>query len=281
MASPQIENGYTRTANELQEALCKLNMSAYESRVFRAIERLTYGYSKTKDSVSIRQLSKLTDLDFRHAHRALTSLARRKLIDMKTEPGKVSIIGIQKDYEKWDQPTDASIGDTSIGDISDGDTSTDDATDAYTGIGTDACIDDNQRKKEKKENIIPEEILSSGASRSEVAIKTPKGDKWGTDEDLHLAREIYENVLVISSTQKEPNWASWVNDIRLMRERDGRAHSEILALFLWANQHHFWDTNILSPKKLRDKWETLIAQKRKGGEREGSRNDGECWAGAI
>jgi len=34
MASPQKENGFTPIANEIIEALCKVNLSPYESRIF-------------------------------------------------------------------------------------------------------------------------------------------------------------------------------------------------------------------------------------------------------
>ena len=42
-ASPQCENGYTRLANEIIEALMKSNLSAYQSRILWAVWRETYG----------------------------------------------------------------------------------------------------------------------------------------------------------------------------------------------------------------------------------------------
>ena len=47
-ASPQLEDGYTRIANELIEALMRTNLSAYQSRVLWAIWRKTYGFNKRK-----------------------------------------------------------------------------------------------------------------------------------------------------------------------------------------------------------------------------------------
>jgi phage replication O-like protein O len=158
MANPQIKNGYTRIANELLEALCRINLSAYENRVIRTIERKTFGFGKKEDRISIRQLANITDLDFRHAHRALTSLVRRNIVKMLSEPGKTSIIGIQKNYELWDKPTIAYSGDTLIGD-----TSTDVPTVTYSGIGTVTSTDDNKRKKKPlKKN--PEKISAEISS---------------------------------------------------------------------------------------------------------------------
>jgi hypothetical protein len=56
---------------------------------------------------------------------------------------------------------------------------------------------------------------------------------------------------------KRPNIDTWCNDIRIMREQDGRERKEICELFLWAHKHDFWCTNILCPKTLREQWDRL------------------------
>ena len=66
----------------------------------------------------------------------------------------------------------------------------------------------------------------------------------------------------LSPNVKTPDFASWANEIRLMRERDGRTHKDICELFKWANEDEFWSANILSPSKLRDKWDQLEIKKR-------------------
>ena len=48
-----------------------------------------------------------------------------------------------------------------------------------------------------------------------------------------------------------------------MRERDGLNHDEMAAVFTWANNDHFWSSNILSADKFRSKWNTLFAQSTK------------------
>ncbi|HAV9171755.1 TPA: replication protein O [Escherichia coli] len=53
------------------------------------------------------------------------------------------------------------------------------------------------------------------------------------------------------------------NDIRLMRERDGRNHRDMCVLFRWACQDNFWSGNVLSPAKLRDKWTQLEINRNK------------------
>ena len=55
--------------------------------------------------------------------------------------------------------------------------------------------------------------------------------------------------------------ARWANDIRLLSERDNRTVSEIEAVIRWCKRPGgFWFPNIMSGKKLRDKFPTLISQ---------------------
>ena len=61
MADVQIDDGYTKVANELLEAIMRINLSSYEFRVIMAIMRKTYGYSKKHDYISLSQLEEITD----------------------------------------------------------------------------------------------------------------------------------------------------------------------------------------------------------------------------
>lgn len=96
--------------------------------------------------------------------------------------------------------------------------------------------------------------------RPDAAIQSPKGDKWGTADDLKAAEWMFCKVVIVAPTAQEPNWPAWSNDIRLMRNAMKVSHHEICELFKWANADHFWQTNVMSPAKLREKWDTLKAQ---------------------
>ncbi|ENP0422112.1 helix-turn-helix domain-containing protein [Edwardsiella piscicida] len=109
---------------------------------------------------------------------------------------------------------------------------------------------------------------SSDGCRNEIQITRPdaaiqRGSKWGTSEDLRCAEWLFSVVQSISSTAKKPNYASWANDIRLMRESDGRTHKEIATLFKWACDDDFWKGNVLCPATLRKKWTQLDIKRQK------------------
>lgn len=59
----------------------------------------------------------------------------------------------------------------------------------------------------------------------------------------------------------------WAYDIDLMIRIDCRSPDEIRELMDWAHRDSFWKANILSPGKLREKWDTLVAHKQRTEER--------------
>lgn len=104
------------------------------------------------------------------------------------------------------------------------------------------------------------------SAHPEAAIYTPSGAKWGSAEDLEIAKWISSRVKLINPTCKAPDMTSWSNTVRLMRQIDNRSHQDICALYDWASKHHFWQTNILSPESLRKQWDKLTMQRNAGGE---------------
>ena len=77
------------------------------------------------------------------------------------------------------------------------------------------------------------------------------------------ARFIWGKIQQLNPKHKEPNLDKWADTVRLMRERDKRAHKEICELFAWANNDEFWGANILSPATLRKQWDKLTIKKTK------------------
>ena len=108
MANPQLENGRTEFANELVDALCRVNLSAYENRVLWFIARKTYGYHKKIDRIPYSQFENGTGIDHRHIGRAISSLKKKNMITVNGT-GYALEYGIQKDYDSWKINTKAGI----------------------------------------------------------------------------------------------------------------------------------------------------------------------------
>ena len=57
--------------------------------------------------------------------------------------------------------------------------------------------------------------------------------------------------------KKSPNLNKWADTFRLMEERDQITPEEALRVFNLSQADEFWAGNILSPEKLRDKYDQL------------------------
>lgn len=97
MANPQLEDGFTRIANEIIDVLAKTYMSSYESQVVWFVLRKTYGFNGKKyDWIANSQVVVGTGIHKAHISRTLKKLIRRKIV---TQIGNK--IGFQKDYDLW------------------------------------------------------------------------------------------------------------------------------------------------------------------------------------
>ncbi|HID9277941.1 helix-turn-helix domain-containing protein [Serratia sp. CY83950] len=127
----------------------------------------------------------------------------------------------------------------------------------------------------------------------QAVVFSAKKKIWGSAEDLKCAEWIRSRIVKLYeqaaesdgevARPKEPNWADWANEIRLMCSQDGRTHKQICELFAKANRDPFWCKNILSPSKLREKWDdlTLKLSANPAGASGGHWNTAEAWGNTL
>lgn len=96
MASPQTENGFTKLATELLDAMCLLHISGNEWSYVHSVIRKTYGYNKKEDWVTNTQISKMTGMN-----KVRVSEAKNKLLELQIVTENRNKISLQKDYSKW------------------------------------------------------------------------------------------------------------------------------------------------------------------------------------
>jgi len=102
MASPQLEHGYIRIANELLEELIRIRIPGVAMQLLLVIFRKTYGFNKTTDQISLSQFAKATSLKKPHIVRNLKVLENMSLIIITNKDNKVAkTYRINKDYTKW------------------------------------------------------------------------------------------------------------------------------------------------------------------------------------
>lgn len=92
----EVENGYTRLANDLVLQLCRTDLSKRETKVLFAVINKTYGFNKPCDWVGREQIEELTGIKKNHASAIVTGLVERKILYRK---GRT--IGINKVVSEW------------------------------------------------------------------------------------------------------------------------------------------------------------------------------------
>ena len=113
MASPQTEDGFTRIANELLEALAQTRIPGRLRQVLDVIIRQTYGWNKKAAEISLAEFQKRTGLGKTHICGALSTLLKMHIITKNGNASKVQTItkngnaetatyGIQKDFRQWE-----------------------------------------------------------------------------------------------------------------------------------------------------------------------------------
>ncbi|ENI0494847.1 replication protein, partial [Yersinia enterocolitica] len=90
------ENGYTRIANELLEAVIGSGLTQNQLLITLAVIRKTYGYNKSADWVGNSQLSELTGLP-----ETRCSTERNKLVKMNILTMAGRQVGINKEISSW------------------------------------------------------------------------------------------------------------------------------------------------------------------------------------
>lgn len=100
IASPQLEDGHTRIANELLEALLLARLTSRQWAIAMALVRKTYGFNKKTDDIGLGQLSDLTGLAKPHVSVAVRELEERKIISR--EKGIFGhVMGLNKNHAQW------------------------------------------------------------------------------------------------------------------------------------------------------------------------------------
>lgn len=220
MASPQVENGYTKVANEILEQVYKTNLSAYESRVLWFVIRKTYGWDKRTDRLSVSQIANGTDLDRGNAGKALRKLKSRNMI--LTEGDQ---IGFQKDHEKWGCVS-ADTGGVSL------------QTPVSRSTSKGVSLQTPQHKEEKKEEIPPSpkahpvQFPSPSRKKKQTAAGTAPGPAQvaAIEKTVHRLNEL-------SGKNYRPD-SKDINEYLAARLKDGATEGDCLLVV--EDRWHRW-----------------------------------------
>ncbi|HHS3623238.1 TPA: replication protein, partial [Proteus mirabilis] len=176
-----LDNGYTKLANELYEELIGANLTKNQAKVAHAICRKTYGFNKKTDRISDSQLAELTRLP-----RQKVNKAKNELIAMKVIVKVGMAIGPNKNLTEWDIPNCHQNG------VIVTKTVTKSVTKSVTAL--------SPKQGHTKETITKEKKENKNTMSEEVRSKNEKSNSEPTKPDPFL--EPFEKIFWVAGMRK-------------------------------------------------------------------------------
>lgn len=248
MANPQLEDGYTRIANDLLEALVRIPLRDLDRRVFLAVLRLTYGFGKKEDRLAYSQVANLTGLPRRSVIRSMAALSEGCLLVSDPSLGgdrydtrKPRKWSIQKDFDHWKTPKTYSWG-----------------SDRSDTFASDRSV--TLQRKERK-NLKTK--TSTGDSRRRASLPL---EAWACAYGLAaVVASVNAENRYLRNGSRGKTITQWAKDLDLLHRKDERPWEKIQWLIDWLDRGEtenslFWRGTVQSAGNLRTNWDQMAAK---------------------
>lgn len=258
--TPQTENGFTRIANELMDALAKTRISGEARQVLDAIIRKTYGWGKTSDDISLSQFMIMTGLSKSTICKAIKKLISMNIIVKRgssatlfTKQGKAitSTYSVQKNHKYWKPlPKKETLRHvTQKGNLE------------QSGPAT-SPKKETLRHVPKNGNDVTQKANGTLPKKSTTIESLKKKAFSPNSIEYGLAKLLFDLILKKDSGHKQPDLEMWAGHIDDLIRIDGRMAEEIKSVIVWCQsgetaESRFWSSNVLSTDKLRQQFDRL------------------------
>lgn len=223
-----LDDGYTRIANELLEAVMAADLTARQLKVVLAVIRKTYGFGKKFDRITNTQIAMMTGIHHTHVCKA-----KNEMIAMNIIVTNGLAIGVNKVISEWDFEVSqvseslAKSANKTLANLANG----------YkpTQLNTKETI----QKKEKKENT-----QSSCDDREPVKPERRKAVRFDYDEYLSAYNDIVGDRLphaVEANDERQRKLRKLVNSLATKNIDGFRAY--VKAFMAAARPFHFGDND--------------------------------------
>ena len=96
MSNPQIENGYTKIANEILEHLSYPGINGSEFRIILVVLRKTFGFHKKKDMIYLSQYQNATKMGRKQVVETIRDLVGKRILVKEN-----NVYKFNKNWEEW------------------------------------------------------------------------------------------------------------------------------------------------------------------------------------
>lgn len=240
MANPQCEHGYTRIANEIMEALAKNRLSGQERQILDVVLRKTYGFNKLENAISMSLFSELTGIKRPKVAKLIKSLLSKRILSVtQKDNSNTNCYSFLKDYEQWRVLSKRILG------VAQKDNR------LLSKRVTEGVIQKDTHKRNNTKETLKENTFVEGQKPFDLAV-------------CFLTEVLKNNPLSrlhrLSDKEKASTIQRWAKDINLLLSKDKQEPSIVEEVIRFATNDNFWGANILSGRKLREKWDTLVTR---------------------
>lgn len=217
MANPQTEKGYTRIANEILENITMVNLNGTQFRIIMVLWRYTYGFRRKEFEIPLTLFAEKVNTTKGHVDREITALINRKI---------VSVVGVG--------PRRGRILSFNKN---------------YEEWDLAATQDKQPEEPVKKVKSVPKKKKEKGYDEESSYYK--------------MALYFYERVEAVAKEAgvehliAKANLQKWADEFRKLIELDKVDKRLAKDVMDWVTTDSFWRTNVLSAKKLREKFTDL------------------------
>ena len=274
------EDGYTRIANLILEALSMVKINRTQTGICLFLLRRTYGWNRSHDAISLGDFAAACGTSKTYVARQLRDLLDKKIVcRLSYEPGKTPVYAFSTNIAEWDgacinlqtladndrkglyecTPLDVPYHSNSSGDGLSNQTTGE-------GCGLSDRISyglSNRTRGGLSDQTTPNQTQKCAESMIEPSLKTvgktiKEKEVFSSDTvQYQLAELLLIKILEHLPGYKKPNLQKWAKSMDSLLRLDKRPPEEVKAVILFAQGNPFWQANILSVDKLRKHYDRL------------------------
>lgn len=270
------DDGFTRIANLLLEALALARLNGVQKGICLFLFRRTYGWNRRADAVTLSEFAQACGSSPSYISRQLNDLIEKNIIcRVSYQPGKTPIYTFVTTVGEWDSACldQIALAANDVQGIYDCRESTVQGFNDYTslaGSGLHICAIQGFNECENpglhecsgvKHPLSYEQPGLQPVLKTER--KTIKEREIYSPESIpyRLAELLLTKILGHLPGYKRPDLNKWAWQMDALMRLDKRLPEEVEAVIRFAQADPFWRTNVLSVEKLRKQYDQLNAKR--------------------
>jgi len=270
------EDGYTRIANLLLEALALARLNGVQKGICLFLFRRTYGWNRSQDAISLEEFAEACGSSRPYISRQLNELIRKNIIcRLAYQPGKKSVYAFVTCIAAWDQAAidlKALAENEAQGIYDSSENSGQVLYDRTTPFvqGLHECTIQglhNSTTVVLHECATVNQPPSLEPPKVEAVVKTER--KTMKEREIYspdslpyqLSELLLNKILEHLPGYKKPDLQKWAWQMDALMRLDRRPPEEVKAVILYAQGDAFWRGNILSVDKLRKQYDQLNSKR--------------------